>query len=242
MRTYDFPDCAPLPSVTTIIGELWPKPSLLRWQLGEVADYALTHWGQPIPTRDNLIAAATAKRDAASLRGRKVHSVMEALALDLPVPDVPEAQQGYVDAGRAFVAEYEPRWIASEMIVRCSDLFAGTLDAIVEIERSLVLIDWKTSAGIYEEAGVQVGGYSSCDLCQPVRPGPVLPITEPLDGRLPEMGAVVRLGKDGSHEVAWVDLDIARRKWSSLFAFWLEQHAETCLMDNERTAQCSPSI
>jgi hypothetical protein len=38
-------------------------------------------------------------------------------------------------------------------------LYAGTVDAVGLVENKLVVFDWKTGSGIYDEAGYQVAAY-----------------------------------------------------------------------------------
>ena len=65
-------------------------------------------------------------------------------------------------------------------------LYAGTVDAVGLVANKLVVFDWKTSSGIYDEAGYQVAAY-----CNSIWNGS--PLLSTIYGGI--TGAVVRLSK-----------------------------------------------
>ena len=230
MRTYRFPDCPDLPSVTTILHEVWPRPRLTQWMLGEVANYATdahersVRDGTPWPSRDALIGAATAKRDAAGLRGRRVHAVAEAICLGLPMPDVAPEHEGYVLAIKSFLSESGAAMLASEMVVRDRTgptPYAGTLDAVMTIDvpghgRRNAVVDWKTSALIFAEHHVQVAAYAAAPECRPHPLGSV----GPMSLLEIETGFVVRLTPTGSYAAEEVDLSAGLETWRAVCRVW----------------------
>ncbi len=82
----------------------------------------------------------------------------------------------------------QPKWIISEMAVGSKEkLFGGTLDALAEIDKELILIDFKTSSQISEEAFLQTAAYQFClnEMLEKDEPRPVKRI-------------ILRIPKDGA--------------------------------------------
>ncbi len=83
--------------------------------------------------------------------------------------------------------ERKPKWIVSELAVGSEkNLFGGTLDALVEIDGVLALMDFKTSSQIGEEAFLQTAAYQFCldEMLEKDEPRPVKRI-------------ILRIPKDG---------------------------------------------
>jgi hypothetical protein len=170
-------------SVTSVTGAL-PKEALLYWYARSTAQEAvdqLVQWGAkpayeaieqlykllsaPVDeTIDYLKGAPTRQRDTGADRGTTVHAVIDNI-LQGKSYEVEALVEPWVAAAIKFVQEARPRVERSETTTYdertlCAGTFdfLGRLDSAPELGR--VLIDWKTSKGVYLDQAVQlVGGY-----------------------------------------------------------------------------------
>jgi hypothetical protein len=167
-------------SVTTIISAGVPKPALAPWQGRETARYAVYEreaW-LPLAERDPEAAVALLKgapfRQArrAALRGSQVHAAAERLNLGQP-PDVADEVLPYVEQYARFLAEHRPRLLMAEAPVFSREwAYAGTLDAIVELDGLPYVLDIKTTDKTddeklrppYPEVALQLVAYRRADL------------------------------------------------------------------------------
>ena len=79
-------------------------------------------------------------------------------------PVTPVDLKVVMESFEMFCKQYNPVFIGSEVQV-CSDVYydyayAGTVDAVIVHEGRPIVIDFKTSKGIYDEHRLQVGAYS----------------------------------------------------------------------------------
>jgi hypothetical protein len=105
-------------------------------------------------------------RDAAGERGSEVHDIAEKLLHGEQV-DVPDELAPYVDGYLRLIDEWEITPVLTETSVgNRKDWYVGRLDSIVRIGKlgnCLVLLDWKTSRGVYGETGLQTAGYARAE-------------------------------------------------------------------------------
>lgn len=141
-------------SVTTLIGEGLPKPALLGWAVKVTAEWA-------VDNADAIKITAQTDRDAAvdmvkrcrfrasaeaSARGSDVHRVAESINLGTPI-EAPEGTQPYVDQYMRFLDDHAPTFEAAETAVyNVTYHYAGTLDAIVNVDGARYVLDMKTTA------------------------------------------------------------------------------------------------
>lgn len=103
-------------------------------------------------------------RDDAAERGSLIHEGAQLLAAG-GVPDLdehPAALRGYLQALCAWWSELEPVIELSEVIVgSATHRYAGRFDALLRYDDddTPTLVDFKTSAGIYDEVAVQLAAY-----------------------------------------------------------------------------------
>lgn len=185
-----------LRSVTTILKGGNPNPAIAPWSAGRALDEAFDSLeemeavrGFPElrrETRRRLQGAAVRYRDSKAELGTKVHDVVEAHILGVPLPEEiatdPELLPYLVHFER-FVAAWEIEFYASEMTVaNYQDGYAGTLDFLFRSpvlarlwrlpERTLFPGDTKTGGttlddrtwdghirGVYPEAACQLSAY-----------------------------------------------------------------------------------
>lgn len=161
------------PSVTTIIGGGVPKPALLPWGIKMVAEAAVamteSHQLAAMVKRDAAAAlkalkeAPYVKRDGAADLGSAIHDAAERHILGLEIAPLPDAAP-YVAQLKAFLAEYEPEYLAAECTVFSREHgYAGTLDGIVKFGDVTYLVDYKTGTGVYPEAALQLAAYAHAE-------------------------------------------------------------------------------
>lgn len=175
-------------SVTTVLKNLPGKDEILpRWAAKEVAEGAVAMVQDdpegfvdrvevdPVGMTKLLKGLPYAKRDNKADIGSYVHGYIEATILETelpqpPSPDHEEAAAPYIRAFEKFDKEHDPGFAYTECTVyHEDDGWAGTTDGIVELPKvsaefglpsdSLWILDWKTSKGVYNEAGVQIITY-----------------------------------------------------------------------------------
>lgn len=216
-------DGRPVPGVTTLLGKGLPKPALPYWAAKCVAEYVaddpdgveqLRRMG-----RDPMVAALKAipwqKRDEAAVRGTDVHAIAER-AIHGESVEVPEHLAAHVEGLVRWLDAFDVEPVVTE--TPCghrAHWWAGTLDAIVRIGRGpwagrTVLLDWKTSTGVYGETALQTAAYASAEFLAPT-PDDERPLP-PIEGT----GVVhVQAGVSTLYPLAHTPADIA-----DAYALW----------------------
>jgi hypothetical protein len=155
-------------SVTTIINGGVPKPALINWAKKFTAEYAVEHFDafamlvkdDPDGAIEWLKGAAYRDRDRKAELGTELHTATEAYVLGKPMPPWSLPIRPVMKNFEAFLADYKPNYLATEASVfNRSERYAGTLDAIAEIDGRRYLIDVKSGKGIYSEIALQLAGY-----------------------------------------------------------------------------------
>lgn len=165
-------DGKPIKGVTTLLGSL-NKPAIPYWAAKSVAEHVadnldnLPAWGQM--DRESLVAALKqvpwTKRDKAGIRGTEIHALAEEIVHGREV-EVPDTLLGFVQGYVDFLDAFNVKPIATECSVGNREHFyAGRFDFIGTIDTDehaglTWLLDWKTSAGVYGETGLQTAAYA----------------------------------------------------------------------------------
>lgn len=155
--------------VTSTCGAL-PKYAIPHWAARTVAEYAVCYMGswRDLPAMDalDLLAGIPWKtRDRAGARGNEVHAVIEAI-LSGERYEVEATVEPWIASARSFIDDFHPEPELMEFTGYAEKtLTAGTADFVGRLRRApelgRVLVDWKTSKGIFPDMGVQVvGGYA----------------------------------------------------------------------------------
>lgn len=231
-----------LRSVTTILSGGVPKDGLVHWAGNMCTDAAIEalpalvaasrHPERLLELRDWIRRAHTRKKDERAEVGSAVHAIIEARILGTPLPasvkvgdqewalDGPELAP-YVEQFHRFETEWEPTWLASEMVVANPEHgYAGTLDYIIDGDQGYVgamlrdrgydvpkgdgvMGDTKTGGewnritsaghvhGVYPEAGLQMSAYRRATTCW-LRDGSQVPMPPTA-----EVGVVLHLRPEG---------------------------------------------
>ena len=200
-----------VPSVTKVIDACFPK-HLTDWAVAEGADFfkaslepyrlapteesgtfmlpakVVTHIHKGIQTAYKSIG-----REAAQI-GTIVHNWIES-AIEYKMsggtaPKVPKGDEvrNCIKAYKAWSRERKPVWLAAEQKVYYHDpggvnCYAGTVDALAEIDGKLCIIDFKTSKKIYKPNHLQIAAYAHAMAKQKGK-------------KKPAMGIILRLDKD----------------------------------------------
>lgn len=156
--------------VTTILGNVLAKKGLMTWPMDVALDYLKTRL--PLLTEDDLRTSAGEHirlRDAGGSSGTAAHSLIEDYLTKTDGGGTTD--EGAINAFMAFKQWYEetkPTVLGIENVIYSSLLrYAGTYDALLEIDGQVILADWKTTnpsreapKGIYAENFIQLGGYA----------------------------------------------------------------------------------
>ena len=168
-------DGEPVPGVTTILRDGWPKPALKAWAGKMTAAYAVDHWddlAEKTPTErfEELRGAQYETTNALAGRGTAIHALAEQLLRGNEV-DVPEELTGHVDACLAFLDDWKVAELAVEAVVvnrgngAGAGRYMGCLDLLAvphpNVCDDVWLFDWKTgTSGIYPETSLQLAAYA----------------------------------------------------------------------------------
>lgn len=160
-----------IPGVTTLIGKGLPKPALPYWAAKVVAEYVTDNPADVEQLRsmgrEPMVAALKAvpweSRDQAAIRGTAVHALAEKLIHGEQV-EVPEHLDAHVAGYVAFLDAFGVEPLLTErQVASRTHWYAGTFDAIVRIGGETLLLDWKTSKGVYGETALQTAAYAHAD-------------------------------------------------------------------------------
>lgn len=145
-----FLDGERLPSVTTVIGRFKDSGALIKWA------YERGKAGEEL----------YASRDEAADIGTLVHHMVEADIQKTPRPAIPsEWADRIFSAYGAWKAWWDNSHIkilsTEETMISRDYRFGGTPDAVGKnAAGEIVLLDWKTSNGIYEDYLIQLAAYA----------------------------------------------------------------------------------
>ncbi|MFI0465326.1 hypothetical protein ACH347_14715 [Saccharopolyspora sp. 5N102] len=173
-RFYVHPDDSSrkAPSVTSIVAML-PKPFLTTWaakltaenaiaNLGSIVDLALTDRAGAI---DYMKGAHRRTTQAAADVGTEVHELFERVARGEIVRGVHPDLRPYLEHIQDFHDHYQPehRHIEDAVWSDTHD-YAGSFDAISDIDGETVIFDVKTTrSGVHEDVALQLSAYAHAD-------------------------------------------------------------------------------
>lgn len=163
---YLLKDGTQVTGVTTIIGRFKESGGLLQWafQQGKAAERGEIN--SLYDKRDEAASIGTAAHAAveAYIKGKDPDQAIRHL---LPITDQEKLESAYQSAWQAFqsylnwtqqtrlkIVEQETPLVSEKY------RYGGTLDAIGEIDGKLVMLDWKTSARIYQDYLIQLAAYN----------------------------------------------------------------------------------
>ena len=205
-----------IPGVTSVIGII-DKPAL-KWASAKIAATTAVDLYPEMRDRDEFIHLCRGEFDRVwrekAKRGNRVHSVAEEWARGNTV-EVPLSDQGFVDALESFYRDHTPVTLMAERIVAHSYLgYGGRFDAIMEIDGSRFLIDFKTGGHYPIDVAMQTSAYMAASLAMFDAEGSLVGFE-----RLPALdGArILYLAEDGSYDLVDPFEDISREKAFAAF-------------------------
>ena len=170
-----------VPGVTTLIGGGIPKPALNPWYARMVAEFVdqnpleverlrglppVQYQGRERSALvDALCKVPTSKRDSAAERGTQIHALAEKVVAGDEVA-VPVEHEGEVTG----YAEFLDTWDITPLVVEgrganATEFYAGTFDLVGTSPHLAggkpVMIDLKTSNGVYGETALQTAAYAN---------------------------------------------------------------------------------
>lgn len=157
-----------LTSVTTILGAGIPKPFLVPWAAKKAAEEAweLRHLNDQEKFIRLAKDAPNQERDKAAVRGTDIHALAEDILHGREV-EVPEELYPYVDGYVRFLDRFHVVPVLTEKTVFLQEFnCGGRFDAIVNLPTlhgGPVMVDLKTSNGVYRETKLQTAAYSLAD-------------------------------------------------------------------------------
>lgn len=151
---YKLKDGTKVPGVTTIIGRFKDSGALINWafEQGKLAE-------------QGLIKNLYDKRDEAGNVGTQAHERIELYLRKQPLPDCTDervlkafnnALNWLEQTKIEIIPEYQEVLMVSEQ-----HRFGGTPDAIGRLNGKLILLDWKTSNGVYQDYLIQIAAYKN---------------------------------------------------------------------------------
>lgn len=163
-----------VPSVTTVLKVL-DKPALVPWAASQTAKKTLEILAKKTDANGSILMTFSEAQEAVEEAKRKyretssdardigtiVHAAVEAILLG-KTPD-PILEEGVRNGITAYTQWYEQSKVKPVRLEACIGSkkyrFGGTVDFVGFIDDKLVVADWKTSTGIYEEYKIQVAAY-----------------------------------------------------------------------------------
>lgn len=167
-----------LVSVTAATGVIDKSAVLMGWAVGLACGHLRSYLGeQPdgkftaeelLPVIDEAGRQHTIKKDEAASIGNQVHDFAQKFAehkmTGSPAPELTEEmEEGVVLGITGFLdwyAENKPEFIANEKLIYSRAYeYCGKFDVLAKINGEIVLLDYKTSSGVYPEHFFQLSGY-----------------------------------------------------------------------------------
>ena len=215
-------DGEPVPGVTSIIKGGLPAPALIWWAGETVAKYVADNPDEvrqlAAVSRDALVhelaRVPNRKRDAAGVRGTRVHELGEKVVHGIPVETETEEVRQYVETYARWLDRFDVHPIYTECMVAHREYrYAGKFDLVARLGSETWLLDLKTSRGVYGDTSLQVEAYSRAQFA--VTPQGTT-IDMPRVDRIgvvhitPDEAQLYPLGDDPDRDAAWAEFLAAK--------------------------------
>ena len=172
-----------VPSATKVLGVI-AKPALVPWALKmgvewlqekmfkdeESSENGTQVYKSPLSFDSIIKGVKSAHRQTSTSAiniGTITHDwVEEAINFHIKggvIPELPTQEEALnsIDAFKSWVQENDIEWIsAEEKLYHRKHKYAGTVDALANINGEYCVIDWKTSKAVYPEYHLQVAAYA----------------------------------------------------------------------------------
>jgi hypothetical protein len=196
-QSYKTADGKRVPGVTTIVGRFKDSGGLIHWA-----------WQQGIDGKNYRET-----RDNAADAGGIAHDMIEADILGKPTPEFPQANPEHIVlASKALEAfctwrdQVKLEILETEVpLISEAFRFGGTFDALALVAGKVVLLDWKTSNGVYGDYIAQVAAYRQLLRERALRE-PSAPV--------PEGAQLLRFGKEfGDFHAHYYPSEVLDKGW-----------------------------
>ena len=161
-------------SVTSLISRNLRNFGLEKWKDGWINDQLSYHNGKKLTPQiaTDIVSASTDEMNASADLGTQMHTIIEGLLRDENVDDLITDQ--LEPAVRAWL-KWRKKFIDWELVgtevgVFAGDTnlvgtvfgipYAGQVDALFRMGNHYMVVDWKTSSGLYDSSFLQVGAYA----------------------------------------------------------------------------------
>ena len=156
-------------SVTSLISGTLRNFGVERWKDGWIKDQLQRYEGETLTPSlaTKIVTASDNELTQSAELGTHMHDIIERLLRDEDVNDYMDDQ--YEPAVRAWL-KWRARFIEWQLVgtevgVYCDgasrfDGFAGQVDALFKLGNDYMVVDWKTSSGLYDSSFLQVGAYA----------------------------------------------------------------------------------
>ena len=216
-----YADGPTVPGVTSVIGII-DKPAL-KWASAKIAAQTAVDNYHEMTDRDEFIHRCRGEFDRVwrekAKRGNRVHSVAEEWAKGNTV-EVPLSDQGFVDALESFYRDHAPSTVMAERVVAHSyPEYGGRFDAIMDIDGSRFLIDFKTGGHYPLDVAMQTSAYMAASLAVFDAEGSLSGF-EPLPAL--DGARIIYLAEDGSYGLVDPFKDIPQEKAFKAFTHALD--------------------
>lgn len=163
-RYYDWKGY-PFISVTTVIKQGLPKPALERWLRDQIVKTAYRDRGilanMSMDEHTKHLSGTSSERDASASLGSSVHAQVDQMVKGKEfTPN--EFVVPYAEQFLRFRDAFNPTFLLTEATVYNREYgYAGTLDAMAEIDGEICVIDYKTGKRVYPEVALQLAAYAN---------------------------------------------------------------------------------
>ena len=161
-RYYDRPNGTKVPSVTTVLSNVFPKPALVNWQI-RTAVKAFAQGKGKVTQKDACSAPDNERNDAAFV-GTLVHSLFgmdsETLATTRTYFLDNEEVTNLIDSIFLFREEFGEIKLLKQELVLSNDFFGGTLDYVMDMgDGGYDILDLKTTRFPSPTHRLQISAY-----------------------------------------------------------------------------------
>jgi hypothetical protein len=157
-------------SVTTVISDGVPKPGLQRWFIKNIVKAAASERVRlalltQAEVETYLLSTLTpASTENSAALGSRVHSKAETMTRGESIGVVPDEERPFMENFIRFLGDFKPHYIEAESSVYSRKYgYAGTLDAVVEIDGKTHVLDIKTGKSVWPEVALQLAAYKHAD-------------------------------------------------------------------------------
>ena len=150
-------------SVTSVINNTLRNFGVEKWKSNWV-DSQLTQFNGRKLTKSlaaEIVTASDHEMQRSGTIGTHMHNIIERLLRDEDINDVPKQLEPAVRAWLKWRRQFiEWELVGTEVGVWHPDMFAGQVDALFRNGNDYLIVDWKTTSGLYDSSFLQAAAYA----------------------------------------------------------------------------------